>query len=166
MHTAIIENVCNVNCPYLVGKLGFCTRPELNNHAKKLMRIKETEYFLKECDREFGTQKKKNKYGAKKVEVDGVLYDSQLEYERFCELSLLQKAGQISKLQYHKQYVLIDKSENGREIDYEADFVYQDKNGKTVVEDVKSKPTKTRLYALKKRLMLERYGIKIKEYMK
>lgn len=166
IHKTIIENICNVNCPYLIQNLGCCIRPELNNRVKKLMRVKDTEYFFKECDKEFENTKKKNKYQAKKVEVDGILYDSQLEYERFCELSVLQKAGEISELQYHKRYVLINKNKNGREIAYEADFVYKDKDGKTIVEDVKSKPTKTRLYALKKRLMLERYGIKIQEYMK
>lgn len=36
-------------------------------------------------------------------------------------------------------------------------------DGKKVVEDTKSEATKTPLYRLKKRLLAERYGIKIKE---
>ena len=77
----------------------------------------------------------------------------------------MEKTGIISDLQYHKKYILIEKNENGREIAYEADFVYN-KDGNTIVEDTKSEPTKTRLYKLKKRLLLEKYGIKISEYVK
>lgn len=47
-----------------------------------------------------------------------------------------------------------------RACEYVADFVYIE-NGKTVVEDAKG--VKTPEYRIKRKLMLERYGIKIKE---
>ena len=47
-----------------------------------------------------------------------------------------------------------------RECSYVADFVYIE-DGKEVVEDSKGK--KTREYQIKKKLMLWRYGIEIKE---
>lgn len=159
-------NFCNPRCAYLEPGYGVCTRPELRGRAVRL--TKDGSFFLRCCKEDIVGSKKEslpgNKYHAKKVTVDGITYDSVTEYRRYVQLVQLQKAGEISNLQYHVRYPLIDKDEHGREIAYEADFVYQ-KNGKTVVEDVKSKPTKTRLYALKKRLLLERYGLKITEYM-
>lgn len=88
-----------------------------------------------------------------------------MEAKRHQELKMLEKAGIISKLQYHVSLPLIDKSEYGGVISYEADFIYI-KDNKKIIEDVKSEPTKTRLYRLKKRLVAERYGIIISEYTK
>jgi hypothetical protein len=45
---------------------------------------------------------------------------------------------------------------------YNADFVYTE-NGRTVVEDTKSKVTKTKDYIIKRKLLLWKYGIKIRE---
>lgn len=102
------------------------------------------------------------KYGNKKITTTDGKFDSQLEYCRWCELVLLEKAKKISDLKRQVKFVLIDKSKHGREISYIADFTYT-QGEKLVVEDTKSKATKTRLYCLKKRLMAERYGIVIKE---
>lgn len=103
-----------------------------------------------------------NKYRALKTRIDGITFDSQLEAKRYAQLRLLERGGAISCLQYQVPYTLIAKSKYGREIKYVADFVYQE-NGKEVVEDTKSKATKTPLYRLKKRLMAEKYGIEIRE---
>lgn len=49
-------------------------------------------------------------------------------------------------------------------IRYVADFSYFDCDlGKDVVEDVKSRATKTRVYEMKRKLLLERFGIEIRE---
>lgn len=105
---------------------------------------------------------KTSKYHNTKFTADGYTWDSNKEYNRWRELKLLQRAGEIWALERQKEYVLINKSRYGRKIVYRADFVYQTTNG-TVVEDVKSEATKTPLYKLKKRLLAERYGIVIKE---
>ena len=123
----------------------------------------------------------KAKYGNRKVVREGITFDSLKEYRRFCELSLLEKAGQITNLQRQVKYVLIPQQreftneiyERGkkkgcfkpgrileRECSYIADFQYIE-NGKTVVEDVKGMRTKE--YIIKRKLMLYRHGIKIKE---
>ena len=48
------------------------------------------------------TQKtKKNKYHNTQIVIDGVRYDSKKEYERHCELILLEKSGVISNLRFH-----------------------------------------------------------------
>lgn len=160
----LTEFNCNPKCQYLNTDygVGFC----LKSRSDKNCRLSKDENgnYIKICN-EVLNKARKNKYNAKKVTVNGITYDSELEYNRYCELKLLEKAGIIKKLKYHQRFVLIEKNENGREIAYEADFVYE-KDGKTVVEDTKSEPTKTRLYKLKKRLMLEKYGLEITEYIK
>lgn len=103
-----------------------------------------------------------NKYGARKTTTpDGMKFDSVKELRRWGELQLLQKAGKIFGLQRQVKYELIPKQDGERACSYIADFVYIDPNGNTVVEDVKG--LKTDVYRLKKKLMLWRYGIKIKE---
>lgn len=101
-----------------------------------------------------------SKYRAKKTVVDGITFDSRKEAKRYCELHLLEQAGQINDLQLQVPYVLIPKSKYGRVIKYVADFTYYE-NGEFVVEDVKG--VLTPVYRLKKRIMAEKYGIVIKE---
>ena len=99
-------------------------------------------------------------------------FDSKKERDRFAELLLLQKAGKISDLECQAKYVLIpvQRRDDGtveRECSYYADFVYRDGNGNIVVEDVKGyKDTSSATYAkfvIKRKLLLERYGITIHE---
>lgn len=52
-------------------------------------------------------RKNGNKYNNKKVEVDGIIFDSKREAERYQELSLLEKAGVIRDLQRQVKYILI-----------------------------------------------------------
>lgn len=103
---------------------------------------------------------KKNKYHAKKMEVDGHVFDSTHEAKRYGELRYDLLAGNIQNLQLQVPFLLIPKSDHGGKIEYIADFVYEE-NGRTIVEDAKG--VKTPVYKLKKRLMAEIYGIQIKE---
>lgn len=123
----------------------------------------------------------KRKYGNKKIQAGGQVFDSKKEYKRFCELSLLERAGEITNLQRQVPFLLIpeqrgpsvEKYQKGprkgqlkpgpvleRKVVYIADFVYQE-NGETVVEDTKG--IKTKEYIVKRKLLLYRYGIRIKE---
>ena len=123
------------------------------------------------------------KYRNKKVEVDGILFDSKKEANRYMELKLLEKAGEITDLKRQVRYELIPRQREqstemyksgphkgeykpGKVIEqscyYVADFVYKDKEGdRIVVEDTKGMRTKD--YVIKRKLMLHRYGIRIKE---
>ncbi len=83
-----------------------------------------------------------NKYNAKKTIIDGIKFDSKKEANRYCELKLLEKAGEIIKLELQPRFQLQPKFEkNGkkyRAIEYVADFRYFDMaSKKMVVEDVK-----------------------------
>ena len=111
-----------------------------------------------------------SKYGARKAYLDGIMFDSIKEAQRYKELRLLELAGDIKELQCQVKYVLIPAQRIGgkvaeRECAYIADFVYYetDREGGwvKVVEDVKGYHTKE--YIIKRKLMLERYGIRIKE---
>jgi hypothetical protein len=107
-----------------------------------------------------------SKYKAQKTTVDWITYDSRKEAVRAQELKLMQRAGLISDLQCQVPYELIpaQRSAEGRLLEraviYKADFVYTE-DGKTVVEDVKGLRTKE--YILKRKIMLYKYGIRIRE---
>jgi hypothetical protein len=112
-------------------------------------------------------KRRTNKYGNAKCELDGFLFDSQKERDRYAELKLLEKAGQIAGLKLQVEFVLQPafKDSDGktqRAIKYVADFVYcEDEH--LVIEDVKSPATRENaVYKLKKKMMAYR-GYKIRE---
>lgn len=112
-----------------------------------------------------------SKYLNHKTVVDGVEFDSKHEATRWCELKYMERAGLIYDLQRQVPFVLIPKQVDEvtgkvieREAKYIADFTYRDrKTHKLVVEDTKSKATKTKDYILKRKLMLYRHGLRIVE---
>lgn len=112
-----------------------------------------------------------NKYLNKEVVVDGVRFQSKHEATRWCELKYMERAGLIYDLQRQVPFVLIPKQVDEvtgkvleREAKYIADFTYRDKQThKLIVEDTKSKATKTKDYILKRKLLLYRHGLRIKE---
>lgn len=108
-----------------------------------------------------------SKYGNRKTEINGVLYDSAKEARRGQELRLMERAGIISDLCSQVKYELIPAQKRGgkvieRPVNYIADFVYKE-NGETVVEDVKSPATRTKDYVIKRKLMLWEFGIMVRE---
>ena len=116
--------------------------------------------------------RKENKYHARKVVAQGQVFDSEKEYARYLELKLLEKAGEISQLERQVKYDLIPKQmdEEGKMIErptvYVADFQYRDNTtGEFIVEDVKGyrRGQAYAVFSLKRKLMLWRYGIKIRE---
>ena len=109
-----------------------------------------------------------SKYGNQKTTLDGITFDSRKEANRWAELKLLERAGKITFLQRQVSFVLVPKQvRDGKMIErpvvYKADFAYKDETGRDVVEDVKSKATKTQVYILKRKLMLWEYGIEVRE---
>lgn len=114
-----------------------------------------------------GYHKRRPKYNATKVRTAYGTFDSKHEYERYVELKDMQEQGIISDLETQVPYILVPKSvdRNGKVIEraarYYADFRYIDSNGNCVVEDAKG--VRTPEYVLKRKIMLWRYGIQIKE---
>ena len=114
---------------------------------------------------------RQSKYNAKKVTVDGMTFDSRREANRWYELKMLERAGDIKNLRRQVKYELTpafrdyDGKVFERASSYIADFVYEQALpmglAKTVVEDVKGHRTKE--YVLKRKMMMDKYGIRIKE---
>jgi hypothetical protein len=76
----------------------------------------------------------RRKFGNRKTEIGGIVFDSALEARKWQELCTLQKIGAISDLQ---RQVKFDLSVNDVKVcGYIADFVYTE-NGQTVVFDAK-----------------------------
>ena len=117
-------------------------------------------------------------------------FDSQKEARRFDELMVLLQAGQIKDLKLQPEFTLREaytepEGWHIRPLKYRADFSYMVKvsgapgssrptgqddpwgfcaeQWRYVVEDVKSYATKTRVYEMKKQLMLEKFKIRIRE---
>lgn len=107
------------------------------------------------------------KYGAVKDSRPGITFDSQKEARRYDALVLLLKSGEITDLRIQPEFTLIEAytkpdGERVRAMRYRADFSYR-KDGVLVVEDVKSKATRTRTYLDKRKLMREIHGIEVRE---
>ena len=105
------------------------------------------------------------KYGNEKTMVNGILFDSKLEANRYWELSILQRAGKIKNLKLQPEYELQPAfRKNGKafkRISYIADFEYQ-QDGKTIVEDTKG--FRTEVFRLKEKLFEYKYpNLEIKE---
>lgn len=103
----------------------------------------------------------KNKFRAQPV-VDPEFgrFDSKAEHRRYHILKLMEKANEIRNLERSPRFDLIV---NGIKCGfYKADFAYF-KGQKRVIEDVKSEPTKTPVYRLKKKIVEALYGVEIVE---
>lgn len=97
--------------------------------------------------------KKAPKYHNKKTVVDGIVFDSKGEANRYGELKMLERSGQIEHLRLQVAYEL--RGMNGDKIcKYIADFEYIE-NGKMVVEDFKGLATQA--YKLKAKLFKDNF---------
>lgn len=136
-----------------------------------------------------GRSEAKSKYGNRKavrVLANGkeFKFDSQKEARRFDELLLMQRVGKIKDLKLQPEFTLREAYTDPegfhiRPLKYRADFSYlekmtllrggqgsdrpTDESWRPVVEDVKSQATKTRVYEMKKQMMLEKFQIRIRE---
>ena len=102
----------------------------------------------------------KNKYNAS---MDGKRRSAK-ERARAVELRLLERAGKIQGLSEQVRFELLPRQDGEKPVTYTADFTYWE-NGKFIVEDVKGykKSTAYDLFVIKRKLMLYRYGIHIRE---
>ena len=97
-------------------------------------------------------------------------YASKREAKRGAELKLLAKAGRITGLSGQQTFELIpaqyaDGKRIERSCSYVADFIYLEQHApgqwRKVVEDVKG--VRTPAYIIKRKLMLFRLGIRVRE---
>ena len=119
----------------------------------------------------------RSKYGARKTVFDGIVFDSKKEANRYRELKLLERAGEICCLRLQVPFELIPaqyeetgevytkgankgKPKRGKCIEkavtYIADFVYYNSDATVrTVEDVKG--MRTPVYIIKRKLFRWRY---------
>lgn len=108
----------------------------------------------------------KRKYNNQPTERNGIKFDSRKEAKRYEELMFLRQAGEIDNLKLQPQFTLQEsymtpEGERIRAIRYVADFSYT-QGSQMVVEDVKSKATKTKDYRMKYKMMADK-GYHIRE---
>lgn len=92
-------------------------------------------------------------------------FDSKKEARRYDELMLMMASGKIKDLRLQQDFTLVEaytrpSGERVRAMRYRADFTYT-REGERIVEDVKG--IKTKDYQMKKKLMMDKYGISITE---
>ena len=118
---------------------------------------------------------KMNNIPTYRITDDGkkIRFASQKEAARYDELMLMRKYGMIRNMKLQPEYTLQEayttpEGERARAIRYKADFSYERDSKRirpgwtdAVVEDVKGR--RTDVYKMKKKMMLERYGIEMQE---
>ena len=99
-------------------------------------------------------------------------YDSEKEFVRWGQLRLMERAGEITGLRKQVPFLLHEefRSRDGvlhKAVYYKADFVYIEKSGEEVVEDVKAldnttgKFLTTETFRLKWKLLMANYPDKV-----
>ena len=98
---------------------------------------------------------KKNKYNAKKTNVDGIFFDSKKEAEYYNSLKLLVRAGELDSFGRQTRFVVTEGDDKTRATEYVTDFIllFPDKTYKIV--DVKG--VKTEVFKLKMKSLKEKY---------
>lgn len=104
-------------------------------------------------------QHSRNKYRAKPTVIDGFRFDSKRESERYAELKLLERAGEIFGLVVHPKFSIDIQGEHVCTV--ELDFAYTAGNvtKHDVVEDVKG--VDTAMSRLKRKLVHACHGVEV-----
>lgn len=115
-------------------------------------------------------RKKYHNTPAERVTPSGAVlhFDSQREARRYDLLIERERTGQIQDLRLQVDFTLQEaytdtEGRRVRAIRYRADFTYRELDGTLVVEDVKSRATRTKEYLLKRKMMKDRLRIEIIE---
>jgi hypothetical protein len=120
-----------------------------------------------------------NKYRNRKIEADGIVFDSKKEARTYMYLKMQEERREISELKTQvkfvlipAQYAVVGRTKTGkpktkcveREVAYYADFCYRDERGRLHVVDVKSAITrKNPAYIIKRKLLRQVHGIELEE---
>ena len=109
---------------------------------------------------------KRNKFGARRVRIDGHDFASRKEGRHYQMLKAMEAAGEITDLELQPRFPLIVQDPQGKSVlcgKFTADFRYK-QGGKIVVEDCKGgRATATEAYRLRKRIVEALYQIEVIE---
>ena len=98
---------------------------------------------------------KKSKYGAIKTQIDGITFDSKKEADYYANLKLQVLAGDIDGFCMQPVFILAPG------LKYKADFIVFYKDG--TFEIIDTKGFRTKEYIAKKKVLKDKYNLKIKE---
>lgn len=111
----------------------------------------------------------RSKYHARPVWIDGIRFASKREGQRYEELKLLARSGEIRDLELQPRFPIVVGDTpvkirsagypNGRRVSYVADFKYR-QGDREVVEDVKGMDTP--VSQLKRALVEAVYGVNVR----
>lgn len=104
--------------------------------------------------REIFKSPKPSKMRNVKTVVDDIKFDSKKEAERYCELKILKRIGDVKEFILQPRYLLVEaQTKNGqkfRKLEYVADFLVIYPDGHEEIEDVKGK--RSQVYINKRKL--------------
>jgi len=108
-----------------------------------------------------------SKYNSRHVTIDNITFDSIRESQRYGELKLMEKAGEIRSLEIHPVLVLqrafVYRGKKIGAITYEADFRYfSNIYGVFVYEDLKG--YETQAFRLKWKMLLHKFRNSLIEF--
>ena len=126
---------------------------------------------LEKLNQQAKPERKPSKMRNIKTDLAGIKFDSKKEAARFQELKILEDTGQIRNLRLQVDFTLqeaytTNTGKRIRAIRYKADFTYEEPTEEgwvRIVEDVKGNPQRTKEYAMKRKLLQDRFGIAIRE---
>lgn len=135
------------------------TEEDVIKHNKKVNRMTDLSKIKSE-DFLYGTANnttstKKSKYGAKRVEIDGIKFDSQKEANYYSELKIRLAAKEIKGFCRQPEFILAPN------LRYKADFIIFNNDGTSEIIDVKG--MQTQVYKDKKKVFEDKFDLKIME---
>lgn len=101
------------------------------------------------------SKKSKSKYNSRKVNVDGILFDSQAEANFYCQLKFMLRAGEIEGFCRQARFVITEGKNGEKGTEYVTDFIVFLPGGKYRIVDVKG--VKTDTFKLKIKCLREKY---------
>lgn len=116
---------------------------------------------------------KSGKISHTKIKVGDIEFDSIAEHDRYLELLIKQNEGEITELECQPRYEILPKQEtppgkrNFKPIYYTPDFRYKNRDGETVVEEVKSEYSRhEKDYVIRRKLILYTLGVYVEEVIR
>lgn len=124
-----------------------------NRFRSKLhgMQTRKAVYTCLRCLADYTAKTKQCACGSPEVHY----FPSMAERERFARLRFLERAGEITQLRLQPAFPIVVNAK--KVMTYKADFEYQTREGKRVIEDVKG--IETDVFKLKRKLVEAFYGL-------
>ena len=130
------------------------TEEDVIKHNKRVNKMTDLSKIKSE-DSTNTASTKKSKYGANKVEVDGIKFDSKKESDYYSELKLRLIAKDIKGFCRQPEFILAPN------LRYKADFIIFNNDGTSEIIDVKG--MQTQVYKDKKKVFEDKFNLKIVE---